>query len=44
MNFIYFEIEKEETNNDFLKVIMYLKNIYKQELFNLLRVDGEVKT
>ncbi len=44
MNFVYFKIEKEETIDDFLRsYFVSKKTIYKQELFNLLRVDGEVK-
>lgn len=45
MNFLYFDITKEQTIKEFLESFgVSKKTIYKQELFNLLRVNGEVKS
>lgn len=44
MNFIYFDIKKDETIRAFLESFyVSKKTIYKQELFNLLRVEDEVR-
>lgn len=44
MNYIYFEIEQDQTIRSFLESYHVSKKvIYKQEMFNLLRVDDEVR-
>ncbi|MFA5719531.1 MAG: RluA family pseudouridine synthase [Acholeplasmataceae bacterium] len=44
MNFIYFEVKKDQTIKAFLESFyVSKKTIYKQELFNLLRVEDQVR-
>lgn len=44
MNFIYFDIQKEQTIREFLESYYVSKKvIYKQEMFNLLRVGDAVR-